>query len=53
MNTIQTESKGMRPIKYSGGNDLASYTYLKDVEYHVKAHFEWNEDRPELQADRN
>ena len=53
MNTIQTESKGMRPIKYSGGNDLASYTYLKDVEYHVKAHFEWNENRPELQADRN
>ena len=53
LNMIQKESKGMRPIKYSGGNDLASYTYLKDVEYHVKAHFEWNENRPELQADRN
>ena len=53
MKQIQTESKGMRPIKYQGGNDLASYTYLKDVEYHVKAHFVWNENRPDLIADRN
>lgn len=29
MNPIQTEVKGIRPIKYSGGNDLAYYTYLK------------------------
>ena len=36
MHPIRTESKGMRPIKYQGGNDLASYTYLKDVEYRVK-----------------
>lgn len=53
MKRIQTESKGMRPIKYGGGNDLASYTYLKDVEYHVKAHFIWNENRPDLAGDRN
>lgn len=53
MNTIQTESKGMRPISYNGGNDLASYTYLKDVEYRVKAHFEWNENRKDLAGDRN
>lgn len=53
INQIQTESKGIRPIKMNGGNDLAYYTYLKDVEYQVLAHFEWNENRPELQADRN
>ena len=29
MNPIQTEVKGMRPIKYHGGNDLAYYTYPK------------------------
>lgn len=50
---IQTEGKGVRPIKMSGGNDLAYYTYLKDVRYQVLAHFEWNENRPELQNDRN
>lgn len=53
MNTIRMEAKGIRPIKYHGGNDLATYTYLKDVEYHVRAHFVWNENRPELAADRN
>lgn len=53
MNSIQTEVKGIRPIKYSGGNDLAYYTYLKDVRYLVRAHFEWNDNRPELAADRN
>lgn len=45
MNKIQTESKGIKPIKMSGGNDLAFYTYLRDVEYQVLAHFEWNEHR--------
>lgn len=53
MNPIQTEVKGIRPIKYSGGNDLAYYTYLKDCRYQVRAHFEWNENRPELAQDRN
>ena len=43
----------MRPIKMSGGNDLAYYTYLKDVEYQVIAHFEWNPHRPELSHDQN
>ena len=28
MHPIQTEVKGIRPIKYSGGNDLSFYTYL-------------------------
>lgn len=54
MNQIQTESKGVRPIKYSSNkNDLSYYTYLKDCCYQVKAHFIWNENRPELAADRN
>lgn len=53
MNQIQMETKGIRPIKYSGGNDLSYYTYLRQVCYQVRAHFIWNENRPELAADRN
>ncbi|MGI6174235.1 MAG: type I-C CRISPR-associated protein Cas5c [Christensenellales bacterium] len=53
MNRIQTEVKGIRPIRYNGGNDLSYYTYLKDCRYQVRAHFEWNENRPELSQDRN
>lgn len=53
MNPIRTARKGIRPIKYGGGNDLAYYTYLEDVYYQVRAHFEWNMNRPELETDRN
>jgi len=53
MKPIQTEVKGIRPVKYNGGNDLSFYTYLRDCEYQVRAHFEWNENRPALEADRN
>jgi CRISPR-associated protein Cas5d len=53
MNQIQMETKGIRPIKYMGGNDLSYYTYLKNCRYQVKAHFEWNMNRPELEEDRN
>jgi CRISPR-associated protein Cas5d len=54
MNQIQTETKGIRPIKYSViGNDLSYYTYLKNCCYQVRAHFIWNENRPELADDRN
>jgi CRISPR-associated protein Cas5d len=53
MNEIEMESKGVRPINYSGGNTLSLYTYLRDVEYRVKAHFEWNENRQDLSPDRN
>ena len=28
---IRTVSKGIRPIKYNGGNDPSMYTYLHDV----------------------
>lgn len=53
MNPIRTVRKGIRPIKLSGGNDLAYYTYLENVCYQVRAHFEWNMNRPELAHDRN
>ena len=54
MNPIENESKGMRPIKYgSDKNELAYYTYLRNVAYQVEAHFEWNENRPDLAADRD
>lgn len=53
MNQIQMEGKGIRPIKFNGGNDLSYYTYLRNCRYQVQAHFEWNENRPELAQDRN
>lgn len=54
MKMIQTKTKGMRPISYlTEKTDLSYYTYLFDVEYQVEAHFEWNEQRPELIQDRN
>ena len=56
MNAIQTETKGVRPIAYNGGNELAYYTYLKDVRYQVRAHFEFNEfniEHSNLEKDRN
>ena len=53
MNPIRFARKGIRPIKYNGGNELAYYTYLADVRYQVRAHFEWNMNRPELAHDRN
>lgn len=53
MNPIRTARKGVRPISYCGGNDLSYYTYLEDVCYQVRAHFVWNENRPELACDRN
>lgn len=54
MKAIRTQSRSAKPIKYqSGGNDLSIYTYLTDVAYQVQAHFEWNENRPDLARDRN
>ncbi len=53
INPIQTQSRNVKPLNYkSGGNDLAIYTYLADVEYQVQAHFEWNEFRPDMAKDR-
>ena len=53
MNKIRTESKNVKPLKYNGGNDLSIYTYLRDIKYQVKAHFEWNMKRTDLEQDRN
>jgi CRISPR-associated protein Cas5d len=53
MKAIQTQTRNARPVKYSGGNDLAIYTYLSDVEYQVQAHFEWNLHREDMAHDRN
>ncbi len=54
MNQIRTENKNIRPINYAkSGNTLSVYTYLSNPCYHVRAHFIWNEHRPELEADRN
>ncbi len=52
MQRVRTQSKGVKPLEYGGGNTLALYTYLTDVEYQVRAHFEWNEHRLELAGDR-
>lgn len=53
MHPIRMESKGVRPINLSGGNTLANYSYLRDVKYQVRAHFEFNKHRQDLQADFN
>ncbi|TAL16520.1 type I-C CRISPR-associated protein Cas5 [bacterium] len=52
MRPIRTQSKSVKPLEYGGGNSLAIYTYLSDVEYQVQAHFEWNPYRPDLEKDR-
>ena len=52
MNKIRTVSKAVRLPKRDK-TDLSNFTYLKDCVYQVRAHFEWNENRPELAADRN
>jgi CRISPR-associated protein Cas5d len=52
MKRIRTQTKGTKPQEFSGGNTLAIYTFLSDVEYQVRAHFEWNNHRSELKDDR-
>ena len=63
MKRIRTQTKGTKPLDYSaGGNTLAIYTFLTgdpdadsgmpSVEYQVRAHFEWNLHRRELEKDR-
>lgn len=51
-NRIRTQTKGTKPLEFSGGNTLAIYTFLSEVEYHVRAHFVWNEHHKELEKDR-
>lgn len=52
MNRIRTGRKGIKPLNYTGGNQLSYYTYLEDVCYQVRAHFVWNYNRPEMEKDR-
>lgn len=54
MKPLRTQTKGTKPLVFGGrgGNSLAIYTFLHDVEYQVEAHFAWNEHRPELAKDR-
>lgn len=67
MKRIRTQTKSTKPLNFNGvypsertpqkkeepANTLAIYTFLSDVEYQVRAHFEWNMHRPELVEDRN
>ena len=54
INPIITESKHIRPINYSSsGNTLSVYTYLREPEYQIQAHFIWNEQRAEFENDRS
>jgi CRISPR-associated protein Cas5d len=52
MKHIRTQTRGTKPLEFGGGNTLAIYTFLADVEYQVRAHFEWNEHRSELKPDQ-
>jgi len=58
MKKIQTESKNVKPLKMDGQygtnrHDLSIYSYLRDTEFQVQAHFEWNMKRNDLAIDRN
>lgn len=52
MKRIRTQTKGTKPLEFGGRNTLAIYTFLSDVEYQVRAHFEWNVHHKELEKDR-
>ncbi len=66
MNPIRTQTKSTKPVNYGGiypservpgkkqenFNDLAIYTFLSNVKYHVRAHFEWNGHHKALEKDR-
>ena len=53
INPISTETKGILAPMKNGKKDLNYYTYLKNVEYLVKFHFVWNDNRLDLSYDRN
>lgn len=65
MRRIRTQTKGTKPLEFSGGNTLAIYTFLTGVddnaedasrkhgvEYQVRAHFKFNEHHKVLEKDR-
>ncbi len=53
MKPIRTQTRSAKPVEYGGGNSLAIYTYLMDVEYQIQARFKWNLYREDLANDRN
>lgn len=53
VNQIQTEVHGVRALKHNYSADLSYVSYLSDVEYLVKFHFIWNENRKDLMQDRS
>lgn len=53
LKSIQTETKSILLPMLNGGKDLSYFTYLKDVAYAVKFHFEWALERTDLKEDRN
>lgn len=53
MSPIKTQSVSTTPLKADGSHTLSTYTYLRDVEYRVRAHIEWNYNRPEFAQDRD
>ncbi|RLV28211.1 type I-C CRISPR-associated protein Cas5 [Streptococcus iniae] len=52
INQIQTELHGVRALLKDYSADLSYVSYLSHVEYLVKFHFIWNENRPDLSQDR-
>ena len=53
INPVRTFAKNMKLIKYhESGAELSVYTYLTDVSYQVRAHYEWNLLRDDMKADR-
>lgn len=52
MNKIDTTAIN-RLILTMKGSDRTTYTYLRNVRYQVRAHFEWNMQRPHLKQDRS
>lgn len=53
MHKIESYTQGTRLLLKNYASDLSAYTYLQDVCYYVKFHFEWNEERDDLKGDRN
>lgn len=53
MNKIESYTQGIRLLLKDYKSDLSAYTFLTDVCYYVKFHFEWNEYREDLKNDRN
>jgi len=53
MNPIHTEVIGTRAMVGNGKADLNYVSYLTNVEYLIRFHFEWNKNRMDLTNDRN